>query len=367
MLIYCILLAFVTGVALLDRRYTLPSKNLVGGKRPGLLAVLLIIGAFSLIVCTRDGVGTDFGNYKDVWLVTVDKPYSTLWANPEPLFGVLLKWCDTQFHTDTSMFVVCGLLTMICVVYALRECSELFPLSIFLFIAGMYYFDAANGMRQMLATAILMVAYSFMLHRNWIAVLLLTLVAWGFHASSPVVLLIFLYARWVKPTSGINLAVMLVFLAAYVFYNNFLDLLLDFLVSSDSIYVNYESMLSQTDAGANFLRFALAAVPPVLYYFTRNHIPSQRSDLNTLVNLSLINALFMLLATRHWIFARMCMFLGVYNILLWPKLLKAYEPRSRQFVTLGVAVVYFLYFYLIVQVDSNLLPYKSFLFEGVWR
>ena len=59
-------------------------------------------------------------------------------------------------------------------------------------------------------------------------------------------------------------------------------------------------------------------------------------------------------------------FFGIYNILLWPRILACFEPKSKKIMTAGVVAVYFLYFWLIVHTDSNLLPYRSWLFGGTY-
>ena len=190
--------------------------------------------------------------------------------------------------------------------------------------------------------------------------------AYGFHVSSVVVLIAFLYAAKVRPASPFMWLIIAAFVAAYFFYDTFIEMLINLLNQTGSVYTNYEESLMLQDQGANILRFGLAAVPGVLGLCFWRQLRHQREDVGILLNLSIVNALFMLIATRHWIFARFCMFLGIYNILLWPEILKCFEPKSRRYVLLGVIAVYFVYFWLLVHTDSELLPYQSWMFGGVY-
>ena len=178
--------------------------------------------------------------------------------------------------------------------------------------------------------------------------------------------MVFFFAAYVRPGSLPMWAVVAVFLVSFLYYQGFLDLLVEYMNQTESRYVNYEEMLENMDQGANILRFGLALVPVLFGGLAWKVMRRQRKDAGILLNISLVNALFMLLATKHWIFARYCMFFGVYNVLLWPEILLAFEPRSRKLMTVGVVCVYFVYFWLIVHTDSNLLPYRSWLFGGVY-
>ena len=179
--------------------------------------------------------------------------------------------------------------------------------------------------------------------------------------------LVFFFAAKVRPKSPVLWITIGAFVLVYIFYNAFVENLINLLNETDSIYSNYESMLIEKDQGAHALRFGLTAIPCVLGLLFWRQLSCQREDAGILLNLSIINALFMFIATKHWIFARFSMFFGIYNILLWPEILRCFESKSRQFLRLGIMAVYFVYFWLIVHTDSNLLPYRSWLFGGVYH
>ena len=329
-----------------------------------LFLLLVVLGG---VVGFRNGVGTDYGNYIDVFTIIQSKTYEEIWEERESLFGVLNLFCANVFGEYLPMFVISAGLTVTLILIGIYKESSEYILSFFLLIGGMYFFDLFNGMRQMISTAIMFAAYPLLKRGKWIWLIILTLISCEFHSSAVLILLVFFYASKVRPKSPVLWLTILVFALIYLFYNAFVESLINLLNETDSIYAGYESMLIAKDQGANALRFGLAAVPGILGLLFWKQLSLQRDDAGILLNLSIINALFMLIATKHWIFARFSMFFGIYNILLWPEILKCFEPKSRQIMRLGVIAVYFVYFWLIVHTDSNLLPYESWLFGGVFH
>lgn len=327
------------------------------------LFAVLVLG---IVVSTRHYVGTDYGNYIDVYLVSSWQSYSDLLKEPEALFGILNRWCFETFDDYLPVFVISGMLSTFLILYGIKHNSSSPWLSVFLFITAMYYFDLFNGMRQMIATAIMFAAYPLLQKKKWIPLIILTAIATGLHASSYIILLVFLYSVYVPPKSIISILIAVFFGGLVLLYRDFAVHLVNLLNATDSKYTNYEDTLVMIDQGANFLRFGLSAVPVVFATFAWPVLKRQRADVGILWNLSFVNALFMLVATSHWLFARFCMFFSIFNVLLWPEIIKCFDRRSRQLMLFGVIVVYFLYFWLIVHTDSNLLPYRSWLFGGVY-
>ena len=326
--------------------------------------LLVILGG---IAGWRDHVGTDYGTYTDIFSLMKDIPYNQLIREDEPLFSILNRACADLFGDYVPMFVLVAMLTVALLLYGVYRESSQYWLSMFLLITGMYYFDLFNGSRQMVATAIMFAAYPLLKRKKWIPLILLTLVATGFHASAPIILAAFFFAAYVRPGSFLMWFVAAVFIISFLSYQGFVDFLTNIMNSMENRYAHYDEMLAQSGQGANVLRFALTLMPVLFGAFSWRLIKRQRKDVGILLNLSLVNALFMLLATRHWIFARYCMYFGVYNILLWPEIINAFEPRSKRLMTIGVVFIYFVYFVLIVHTDSNLLPYRSVLFGGVYH
>lgn len=350
----------------LMQKFVYASENLQYGKASYRFCFFMLVLLLGGVVGWRNGVGTDYSNYIDIYDLSQNLTFGEAIKDREALFGLLNMLCHKLFGSYIAVFAICGLVSCALAVSGIKSSSSSYYLSIFLFITGMYYFDLFNGMRQMVATLIMFAAYPLLIKKKWVPLCVLTIIAYGFHTSAPIILVAFIFATYVRPGT-IGMWILIAgFAIIYRYYNTFATYLVDFLTRTDSVYSNYEDFLAQFDQGANMLRFFLASVPLVFYTFTHKLMRAQRRDIDVLFNLSLINALFMLIATKHWVFARFCMFFGVYNILLWPEILNCFNPKSKRLMTIGVICVYFVYFWLIVHTDSNLLPYRSWLFGGIY-
>lgn len=328
--------------------------------------MLLLSALLGGVVGYRKYVGTDYGTYIDIYTLSKKLTFTEIFSEAEPLYGALNRICADKFDDYVPMFAIIGIVTVALIVYGIYHSSCNYALSLFLFITGMYYFDLFNGMRQMIATAIMFAAYPLARRKRWLSLLVITVIAMGFHISAIIIFAVYLFAVYIKPGSKITWLTVAVFFGIYVFYNGFVNQLILILVDWQSKYSIYKEMLLQTNQGAHILRFAFTCLPVAVAIYARKVLKYQREDIGILLNISLINALFMLISVRHWIFARYCMFLGIFNIILWPELLKCFEVRSRRIVELCVICVYMLYFWLIVHTDSNLLPYSSWLFGGIY-
>lgn len=349
----------------LQRAATIKKRYGCGGRRHWVW-LLLLLAVLGIVAGLRNGVGTDYGNYIDSYLLARDKPYAVIWTEWEPLYGTLNRACADLFDSYIPVFVLSALLPLGLILGGIYQNSSHYLLSLFLFITGMYYFDLFNGIRQMIAAAILFAAYPLVKRRKWLWLAVITLIACQFHAVAivvPVVCFLAHRARPHTPLLGLSVGG---FVLIYLLYDVFVANLIRFLTETGLPYSIYGEWLMAQDQGAHVLRFALAAVPPLLGLLFWRQLRAQREDAHILLYLSVVNALLMLIATKNWIFARLSMFFGLYNVLLWPELLKCFDKKSRTVMLVGVITVYFVYFWLIVHTDSNLLPYRSWLFGGVY-
>ena len=130
--------------------------------------------------------------------------------------------------------------------------------------------------------------------------------------------------------------------------------------NSDGRYSTmYGDMLLEAGSGANILRLVVACIPVVISFVFYKQLKRTRKDIDILINFSVINMLLMLLATRHWLFARFSIYFDVYNIILIPQFVYIFKEKDRKLVRLVIYVLFFFYMYVLLHVDSELLPYKT--------
>ncbi len=358
MLIYLVTLTAAVLLALGAERASRPFP-----RRLCLFALFLLLGA---VAGFRLGVGTDYTAYVDTYTVSQNTSYAALLTGREPLFALLCRLCADLFGTPTALFALSAFLSVGLILSTLLKCSPSLPLSLFLFVTGMHYFDLFNGTRQMMAAALLFAACPMVKTRRWGRFFLLALLACCVHTAALIPAAALVAAARVRPGSAVMWLGAAAFLFCFLFYGDFAALLTELLERSGSAYAHYGGWLTRNDLGAHPLRFALCAVPALGGLLLLPCLEDGDGDPASLVNLSVLNALFLLLATRCWLFARLSIFFGLYDLLLWPRLIHCFDRPGRKLLYAGVGAVYFLYFWLIVHTDSHLLPYRSVLFGGVF-
>ncbi|MEA4831268.1 MAG: EpsG family protein [Oscillospiraceae bacterium] len=375
MLVYILLIFAVMAVSMIDikihsRRNVVNSvlSNTVdivsAPVRPSWFATILIIALLTVIAGWRSFVGTDYSNYIDCYTVFSGWSYADAFKESEPLFTVLNIFVKDVFDNYIGVFAISGFLTVVCLVLSIRYYSSNFSLSVYLMFTSMVYFSSFNGVRQRLAAMIIMLAYPLIRKKKYVWLLIVIFIASLIHASSiyMIAFILFSYTKAWSKFTGITISC---FMLAFVFYQPFAGIIFKLLETFKSTYTSYETELTQTGFGANALRFIFLGIPVILSYIFYDSLKKTRPDIDILINFSLLNSLFMFLAIRHWLFARFNIFLDIFNILLWPEIIKVLQPKEKVFIGYIVTLVFFIYMCLMLKTESNLLPYKSWLWSYV--
>ena len=100
-----------------------------------------------------------------------------------------------------------------------------------------------------------------------------------------------------------------------------------------------------SEGGANILRAVVTAIPLLLAYLGREKLRKIWPDSDTIVNLSLLGLVFMIVATKSWIFARFDIYFGLYSLILISWVIQLFKEKERQFVYYALIVCYVVYFY----------------------
>ena len=111
-------------------------------------------------------------------------------------------------------------------------------------------------------------------------------------------------------------------------------------------YGEYKNALVSTGAGANMIRVIVMAVPVVLSYLGRDFLNGRERYYNIIVNFSVINLIFILLATKFWIYARFNMYFSLYMIILLTWIVcYMFYGRNRKIIYLICMGLYLVYYY----------------------
>lgn len=223
------------------------------------------------------------------------------------------------------------------------SCDPIFSSIIFYCIL---YMDTNNGLRQMVAASIMIMAYPLLMDKKiwkYIIYVILTLIAVQLHASASVCILIAIVVIGKPLNSKVKLAMIfgIVFCLAPSLINEYLGNLF-----SDNKYLYYLDM----SVGMTFLRAFITGIFPAILA-TLYLIRCKRSNVlieygeGILINTLFVNSMFVLMGIYMQYWNRMGFYTAFAPIVLMPKLVyDMFIRNQRKLVKLLAIVCYFLFF-----------------------
>lgn len=357
--IFCIVILLL----MQSTRQPLPVRNRISGSHYRYSSTLIFLFGFALtfVAAFREGfvdtsvyeslyeqVGTNWDNAFNDTIPIDDYGFS--------LFMVFLNQIDTD---PRLMIVVTSVLTIVPFVYIIAKYSQDVPLSLFVFFS-MSYMTTMNGIRQIMAAALLSLALPWLRDRKFIPFAILSLVLSTFHASLIVMIPLYFVIVGKRMNKGIW-----IFLAAVAFCfaapsaaNAVMGSILE-----DTVYADY----LDNEAQMGVMRFLVALVPTVLtllYCWIKrgNHegenkhaekYMSQRV-IDVLINMQIVNFGFTALGMRMVYFARIGMYFTCVLPLLLPVIIRGtFKGRSAWLVKrITIAMFMFYHAYQIYSYDN---------------
>ncbi len=306
-------------------------------------AIAVFFVLFLLLLILRDEtVGRDLLSYKGYFQSYFYRPLNSIdFSQVESLFKALYWLIGRVSHDFQFYLAVIAVLTVIPIATLYNEEKSHSYLKIVLFLNMTTFVMIISGIRQGLALGLGMIAYRFVRKKNWIAFLLVVLLALGIHHSAFMILFMYpLYhisfkkkhLLFIVPAVGFSF---IFNRQIFVFANN---LLAEF---SDE----YVTQINATGAVTTLLLFLAFAV----FSFV---IPDEtKMDKETLAlrNFMVFSVFMQCFSPLHTLAMRLNYYFILFIPLLLPKILKIPSPAFRQVAKLGEIVLsvfftlYFLY------------------------
>lgn len=294
-------------------------------------------------------------NYNDTWNYIKgfrEAPsLAVFFADPEnlnpfrnPLFYTyesLLK----DLNADSQILIFsASLITQTCLVLFFKRYSSNFTFSIFLYFTLGTFSVCLGAMKQVLAMAVLTLAFPFLEKHQWGRYYLIVFLAMLIHtyAASFAVLPLFSKKPWGLFTY--------IFVAAIVaLLMNFTEAITGFMEQLNEMGKNLEEYEVFDDNTVNLFRVAVYTVTPVCTFLFQKWLfrDSSTGD-HVIAHMSIISMAFMVMGTQSGanMFGRMAHYFELGTICCLPWILKkTLELRSRQLVS-AVAGVCFLGFFI---------------------
>lgn len=265
------------------------------------------------------------------------------------LYQMLLQ----QITLDPQILIfTTALITNVLIIKVLYQQSNLFELSVYVFIASGLFTVSMNGIRQFMAAAIIFTATKYLIEGNFKKYLIIVLLATTIHQSAIIFLPVYFVVRrkaWTKATFVLlGLAVLLV-----LGWDQFSSVL--FSAIGDSQYGHYKDF---SEGGANVMRLVVDLIPVVIAYMGRDKLRQIYPKGDCIINLAVLNVIVMLVASQNWIFARFTIYFGLYHLILISWIACLFRKKDRKLFYYGLIVSYFAYFFY-EQVLSLNIQYSS--------
>lgn len=217
-------------------------------------------------------------------------------------------------------------------------------LGIFLFITTGCYLDTMNGVRQALVVAILFYYLpTFLEKRKIVCYMALILFLSTIHASVLVFIPIYFIATK-KAWSNYTIILIGVCVVLYIFFNTGVGAALANFLEGTSYGNDYAQMIVSGSTSVNIIRIIIAAVPIGLSFVARRWKEND-FEFNIFFNMTLLNFIMWLFASRVLYFYRMAMYFTPYMIVfLCFEIYGIRDGRYRKVIKMAALFFYFIYF-----------------------
>ncbi len=268
-----------------------------------------------------------------------------LWYTEKgPLFTLFEIFCKTCISNNYHIFfLIVALISNGSLVLFLRKYSPSIVVPLFLYITMSGYECSLTGMRQQLATAIVLWAIPLAAEKKWIRFIIVLWVSFRIHfitilyVTTP----FFLYNVW----NITSIIFIILIILAGAFFSWFGNRLLD--ISSILGIGNYDDSILYGNK-INIFRILVYCITPIWSFFQRKNLSQNNAVLRCLTNISIISAGFMLLGLfgNANTFGRFGMLfeIGIYVTL--PMLIMAIEDRRTRTIIMILCILGFLGYYV---------------------
>ena len=323
------------------------------------IIVVFFVILFLLLAFRSKDIGVDLDTYEYFFYRVKNLKWGSVWgASPESFFSILNKIIsyiggDFQFFLAVVAFIT----VVPFAVFYYKECENaLLTISIFINVSIFTMFF--SGLRQTIAFSIGIIVFYCVKKKKKLAFLLWVLVAYLFHNSA--FLLLILYPIYhIKLTKKSFKLIVPIMVVVFIFKKQVFNFLLDFL--SDD-YLDKYGKYQETGAYTIFILFVLFTI----YSFVG--IEDEHLDKNTmgLRNILVVATCFQMFVSLHNVAMRMNYYFIPFIPVVISKITASSNKEERNIVRIinSVLIVFFLvYFFYTAYTGEDILevfPYKTF-------
>jgi transmembrane protein EpsG len=338
MLVLDINLAIAYLISYFSRYFSKPLSNKAPYTKPNLLFFIIVMTSMILVSGLRNGIG-DTGFYMIAYNQGIYNFTDIFKSNQAYGFYIFQSFLHLISNDPQILVFASALLTNVLILPVLRRYSRYFEISIYVYITFGMFLTSMNGIRQFLAASICFTATHFIINGKFVKYLIVVIVAATVHASALILIPVYFIVRrraWTKMTFLLLFLGILIVLGFSTFSSALFSSL------SDTHYGQYATFDGK---GTNVFRILVYAAPLVVAFFGREKLRELWPNSDYIVNLSVVCLLFSIVSLKDWIFDRLNIYFGLYEIILISWLVVLFTKRSQKVVYFLILGLYLFFFY----------------------
>lgn len=319
------------------RYYSKPLADGITYVRPNKLLIFISMLSLVLVSGLRNNIGDTYF-YMHSYKIT-DFNWGMIKFEGDFGFNILQLLLQDISKDPQILVFTTALITNVLIVSTLYKYSRMIELSLFVYIASGMYTVTMNGIRQSMAAAIIFAATKYILDGEFKKFLLVILLASTIHQTALIFIPIYFIVRrkaWTRDTY-ILLGLGVLLAAGFSEFSKLL-----FSAIEDTQYGHYSDF---AEGGSSITRVAVSAIPLVIAFFGKEKLRESWPQSDYIVNLATLGLVFLILATRNWIFARFNIYFNLYSFILISWIVMLMVKKDRRFVYYGIVICYFIFFY----------------------
>lgn len=304
--------------------------------------LLSMIIFLTLFLCLRGpNVGLDMNNYYDFFVTAKNSTIKFLYFNInfELGFKVLTKFISFILFDFRFYISIISIISMLGIHYLIKNYSDNYFASIFLFITFDYFIYYTCTLRQCLAISVLLCSFYFLKKENILCYIASVLVASLFHKTALVFLIlpIFKYITFTPKMIAIYISLCLVL---FIIKNPILDILTKLIYNQ---YVNYIDT-----SGEGYMMLSLIFMIIIFVCFINKKFDINKKENKFFVGMLLLSLPFQILSTTQGLVARIVLYFTYSFIILVPNNIEIMKIKYRKILySLFYASLFLFYVYQI--------------------
>ncbi len=275
-------------------------------------------------------------------------------GNPMPvigednfMFALLQYWIRAAGGKAEAFIMITAVMTLVPVLLTFRKYAPDFLLAVFFYFTTGTYYITMNGIRQFVATGIILMATKYLFSpkkTDFLKFAAFVVLAYFFHTSALILIPIYFVCRrkaWSPSTFLIIIAGVGVLILLAMFFPSFTNIL----EGSSFSHYNDGWFTEGQEGGTNILRLGFHSIPMVLSAVYYKELRKYGPATDILINISVIHFTIFLISLYNWIFARFAFYTYTYVAILLSLIFSTVMKDSKKASLKLILYIAFMFFF----------------------